>query len=63
VLSVLACRHVDQVIIGAPYKVTNELLEQFKASIVIVIVIDVFLFVLKPWALKQKLEDLLFKGG
>lgn len=61
VLSVLACRHVDQVIIGAPYKVTNELLEQFKASIVIVI--DVFLFVLKPWALKQKLEDLLFKGG
>lgn len=30
VLSVLACRYVDQVIIGAPYKVTNELLEQFK---------------------------------
>ena len=30
VLSVLACRFVDQVIIGAPYKVTSELLEQFK---------------------------------
>lgn len=35
VLSVLACRHVDQVIIGAPYKVTNELLEQFKVDIVV----------------------------
>ena len=30
VLSVLACRYVDQVIIGAPYKVSNELLNQFK---------------------------------
>ena len=30
VLSVLACRYVDQVIIGAPYRVTLELLEQFK---------------------------------
>ena len=30
VLSVLACRYVDQVIIGAPYTVTAELLDQFK---------------------------------
>ena len=30
VLSVLACRHVDQVIIGSPYQVTNEVLDQFK---------------------------------
>ena len=30
VLSVLACRYVNQVIIGAPYKVTEELITQFK---------------------------------
>lgn len=35
VLSVLACRYVDQVIIGAPYKVTTELLEQFKVDLVV----------------------------
>ena len=34
VLSVLACRYVDQVIIGAPYKVSSELLEQFRVSII-----------------------------
>jgi ethanolamine-phosphate cytidylyltransferase len=33
VLSVLACRYVDQVIIGAPYTVTAELLDQFKVWI------------------------------
>ena len=33
VLSVLACRHVDQVIIGAPYTVTAELLDQFKVNV------------------------------
>ena len=32
VLSVLACRYVDQVIIGAPYTVTAELLDQFKVD-------------------------------
>lgn len=35
VLSVLACRHVDQVIIGAPYTVTSELLDQFKVDLVV----------------------------
>jgi ethanolamine-phosphate cytidylyltransferase len=30
VLSVLACRYVDQVIIGAPYVVSDELMKQFK---------------------------------
>lgn len=35
VLSVLACRYVDQVIIGAPYRVTLELLEQFKVDMVV----------------------------
>ncbi|KAJ7333923.1 hypothetical protein OS493_016018 [Desmophyllum pertusum] len=35
VLSVLACRYVDQVIIGAPYRVTSELLEQFKVDVVV----------------------------
>lgn len=44
VLSVLACRHVDQVIIGAPYKVTNELLEQFKVSILFFLLFVMFLF-------------------
>lgn len=34
VLSVLACRYVDQVIIGAPYKVSSELLKQFKVDVV-----------------------------
>lgn len=33
-LSVLACRYVDDVVIGAPYKVTQELLEHFNVSIV-----------------------------
>ena len=32
VLSVLACRYVDQVIIGAPYVVSEELMEQFKVQ-------------------------------
>ena len=32
VLSVLACRYVDQVIIGAPYKLSSELLDQFKVG-------------------------------
>lgn len=30
VLSVLGCRYVNQVIIGAPYKVTEEVIKQFK---------------------------------
>ena len=33
VLSVLACRYVNQVIIGAPYKVTEELVKQFKVCV------------------------------
>lgn len=33
VLSVLACRYVNQVIIGAPYKVTKEIIDQFKVRI------------------------------
>lgn len=32
VLSVLACRYVNQVIIGAPYNVTKELVDQFKVG-------------------------------
>ncbi|XP_065663577.1 ethanolamine-phosphate cytidylyltransferase isoform X2 [Hydra vulgaris] len=35
VLSVLACRYVNQVIIGAPYKVTEELITQFKVDVVV----------------------------
>lgn len=35
VLSVLACRYVNQVIIGAPYNVTKELIEQFKVDVVV----------------------------
>jgi ethanolamine-phosphate cytidylyltransferase len=37
VLSVLACRYVDEVVIGAPYSVTRELLEAsgFKISLVV----------------------------
>lgn len=34
VLSVLACRYVNQVIIGAPYQVTKELINQFKIDVV-----------------------------
>jgi ethanolamine-phosphate cytidylyltransferase len=34
VLSVLACRYTNQVIIGAPYKVTKELIDQFKITVV-----------------------------
>lgn len=34
VLSVLACRYVNQVIIGAPYDVTEELIKQFKINVV-----------------------------
>ncbi|EDO31320.1 predicted protein [Nematostella vectensis] len=35
VLSVLACRYVDQVIIGAPYSVSQELIDQFKVDLVV----------------------------
>lgn len=35
VLSVLACRYVNQVIIGAPYVVTEELLNQFNVKVVV----------------------------
>jgi ethanolamine-phosphate cytidylyltransferase len=34
VLSVLACKYVDEVVIGAPYDVTKELLDHFKINIV-----------------------------
>lgn len=34
-LSVLACRYVDDVVIGAPYKVTSELLDHFEVSVVV----------------------------
>lgn len=34
VLSVLACRYVNQVIIGAPYQVTKQLIDQFKIDVV-----------------------------
>nr|XP_002742026.1 PREDICTED: ethanolamine-phosphate cytidylyltransferase-like [Saccoglossus kowalevskii] len=34
VLSVLACRHVAEVVIGAPYQVTPELLDHFKVDLV-----------------------------
>ncbi|XP_005105781.2 ethanolamine-phosphate cytidylyltransferase [Aplysia californica] len=33
-LSVLACRHVSEVVIGAPYAVTKDLLEHFKVDVV-----------------------------
>jgi len=35
VLSVLACRYVNDVIIGAPYSVSSELMNQFKIDIVV----------------------------
>jgi len=35
VLSVLACRYVNQVIIGAPYVVTKDVIDQFKIDIVV----------------------------
>merc|ERR1712176_1536806 len=35
VLSVLACRYVNQVIIGAPYNFTKELIDQFKINTVV----------------------------
>ncbi|XP_062523256.1 ethanolamine-phosphate cytidylyltransferase-like [Corticium candelabrum] len=34
VLSVLACRYVDEVVIGAPYEVTQELIDHFKITVV-----------------------------
>ncbi|KAK6187180.1 hypothetical protein SNE40_005261 [Patella caerulea] len=34
VLSVLACRYVSEVVIGAPYSVTNELMDHFKVDVV-----------------------------
>lgn len=34
VLSVLACRYVDEVVIGAPYNVSNDLLKHFNVSLV-----------------------------
>ncbi|MCV4626454.1 hypothetical protein OFC18_30720, partial [Escherichia coli] len=33
-LSVLACRYVSEVVIGAPYSVTAELLNHFKVDLV-----------------------------
>ncbi|XP_065838995.1 ethanolamine-phosphate cytidylyltransferase-like [Oscarella lobularis] len=35
VLSVLACRYVDEVVIGAPYRVTRELISHFKIDVVV----------------------------
>ena len=35
VLSVLACRYVNQVIIGAPYNVNKEVIDQFKINVVV----------------------------
>ena len=34
-LSVLACKYVDEVVIGAPYSVTKELIEHFKVHLVV----------------------------
>lgn len=34
-LSLLACKFVDDVVIGAPYKVSVELLEHFNVSLVV----------------------------
>merc|ERR1712136_497774 len=34
VLSVLACRYVDEVVIGAPYSVTADMLDHFKVDVV-----------------------------
>lgn len=34
-LSVLACKYVDEVVIGAPYKVTKELMDHFKVDLVL----------------------------
>ena len=34
-LSVLACRYVSEVVIGAPYKVTKELMDHFKVDVVL----------------------------
>nr|XP_054763001.1 ethanolamine-phosphate cytidylyltransferase-like isoform X1 [Lytechinus pictus] len=34
-LSVLACRYVDEVVIGAPYRVTSELLDHFDVDVVV----------------------------
>ena len=33
-LSVLACRHVDEVVIGAPYAVTADLMDHFRVDLV-----------------------------
>jgi len=35
VLSVLACKYVDEVVIGAPYEVTKELMEHFNIDLVV----------------------------
>lgn len=35
VLSVLACRYVDEVVIGAPYSVTGEMLDHFRVNVVL----------------------------
>lgn len=35
VLAVLACRHVDEVVIGAPYHVTRETMEHFNVDVVV----------------------------
>lgn len=35
VLSVLACKYVSEVVIGAPYTVTEDLIDHFKVDIVV----------------------------
>lgn len=35
VLSVLACKYVDEVVIGAPYIVTKDLMDHFKVDLVV----------------------------
>ena len=35
VLAVLACRYVDEVVIGAPYIITRETMEHFNVDVVV----------------------------
>ena len=49
VLSVLACKYVNQVIIGAPYTVSKDLLQQFKVTFLLFVLCHMILCISKSF--------------
>eukprot|EP00345_Euplotes_harpa_P016930 CAMPEP_0168340814 /NCGR_PEP_ID=MMETSP0213-20121227/14291_1 /TAXON_ID=151035 /ORGANISM="Euplotes harpa, Strain FSP1.4" /LENGTH=244 /DNA_ID=CAMNT_0008347129 /DNA_START=588 /DNA_END=1318 /DNA_ORIENTATION=+ len=62
VLNILACKYVDDVIIGAPFKITNRLLRDLNVSVVVKS-LDVIKNTLRPEALEINPYEVAEKQG